>query len=318
MPVIYPWQTAQWHRLSGDHAKKKLPHALLIQGSEGVGKQQFAKALAALVLCGSGDEATCGHCRGCALFTAGHHPDYYFMGLEEKAKTVKVDQIRSLINALNQTAQQGTCQVAIIYPAEKMNQAASNALLKTLEEPLGNVLIMLVSDHSGTLLPTIRSRCQSVVFPPVQFEEAKQLIDNPLLLRISGGSPLKALQFEQRNYLSLRDNILDQLQKIWKKAGDPLSALPDLLKLDIDLIFHAMFSIIMDLQRVQLIVDDSLMVNADKIQIIKSMALDISPALLSNYLVQLQQSLRLYQRSVSINVQMLLENLFLKWMELKI
>ena len=113
------------------------------------------------MLCNQVDNGiACGQCSGCITLQAGSHPDFLSLQPEEKSKFIKVDQIRSLCESMAKTSQQGGWKVAVIFPAETMNIAASNALLKSLEEPEPNTLIILVSSRLSTIPMTIRSRCQ--------------------------------------------------------------------------------------------------------------------------------------------------------------
>ncbi len=167
-----PWQHAQWQRLSQQIEVGRLPHALLLAGPLAVGKRTFARAFAALLLCHSPQYgAACGTCKSCQLLAAQAHPDSYWLAPEETgntlkgARAIKIDQVRDLAERMTQTAQQGGRKVAVIAPAEAMNRNAANALLKTLEEPAGTALLILISDTPGRLLPTIRSRCQRLDFP---------------------------------------------------------------------------------------------------------------------------------------------------------
>lgn len=161
-----PWQREQWQRIGDQHARGQLPHALLIAGPPAVGKRAFARALAQRLLCAAPDAGVaCGQCRSCGLLAAQSHPDLFRLAPEEAGKAIKIDQVRQVVAALTQTAQQGGLKIAVIEPAEAMNRNAANALLKTLEEPGGATLLMLVSDAPGRLLPTLRSRCHRLEFP---------------------------------------------------------------------------------------------------------------------------------------------------------
>ena len=167
-----PWQRAQWQRLAQQIEGERLPHALLLAGPQGVGKRTFARALTALLLCRSPQYgAACGACKSCLLLAAQAHPDGHWLAPEEAGNTlkgtrvIKIDQVRDLVERMVQTAQQGGRKVAVIAPAEAMNRNAANALLKTLEEPAGTALLILISDMPGRLLPTVRSRCQRLDFP---------------------------------------------------------------------------------------------------------------------------------------------------------
>ncbi len=133
----YPWQVDQFDQVSQLFQTARLPHALLIQGEPGLGKLVFAQALAQLILCqknkaGASTSMACGQCKGCQLFQAGTHPDLLAVQLEEKAKQIKVNQIRRLVDFVSKTSQLEGMQVIIIEPAEAMNINAANALLKSL------------------------------------------------------------------------------------------------------------------------------------------------------------------------------------------
>lgn len=164
-----PWQTDAWQRIRQSRQQNRLTHALLLTGAPGVGKRRFADALSQSLLCQSPDTLTgyaCGECRHCVLYQAGNHPDSYHIGLEASKTTGKlsrlitIDQIRDWVAGQGQTAHLGDFKVTIIEPAEQMNTASANALLKTLEEPTPGTLLILISAMPGALLPTVRSRCQ--------------------------------------------------------------------------------------------------------------------------------------------------------------
>jgi DNA polymerase III subunit delta' len=168
--ALAPWLQPVLARLAAAHREGRLPHALLLCGPAGLGKRALAEFLVAGLLCTSpaADGAACGHCRGCTLRLAGSHPDLMRIGLEENEKTGKlrseivIEQIRSLSAKLALTPQFGGAQVAVIDPAEAMNVASANALLKTLEEPHPGCLLLLVADQPFRLPATIRSRCQRI------------------------------------------------------------------------------------------------------------------------------------------------------------
>lgn len=145
-------------------AQKKVPHALLFTGMAGLGKLSTAWQYAAVLLCQADTHQPCGDCVGCRLYEAGHHPDYHVVTLEEKSHVIKVDQIRALLPLLQQTPQQGAYRVVIIHPADTLNTAAANSLLKILEEPGRNTVLMLVTSRMMQLPMTLRSRCVPVPF----------------------------------------------------------------------------------------------------------------------------------------------------------
>jgi len=162
-----PWQNGQWQLLQRQRERDQLPHALLLAGPPAVGKRRFARALAKALLClqPGADGLACGACRACGLLAAGTHPDWEWLAPEEAGKAIKIDQVRAVVDSVAQTAQQGGRKLVVIEPAEALNRNAANALLKTLEEPSGSAVLLLITDAPGRLLPTIRSRCQRLDFP---------------------------------------------------------------------------------------------------------------------------------------------------------
>jgi len=165
-----PWHQQAAHRLLAQYRQGKLHTGLIFKGAQGLGKRAFAKRLVASLLCDQFKQANdlassdalpspCGECASCHLLQAGTHPDLHLLSLEEGKKTIAVDQVRLLIDVIQKTSQISHNRVAVLFPAEKLNENAANALLKLLEEPPQNSYLILVSDNADRLLPTIRSRC---------------------------------------------------------------------------------------------------------------------------------------------------------------
>lgn len=226
-----PWQRESWQQLCDLKRRARLPHALLFAGPAGIGKAQLARALAEWVMCVAPTDTACGNCRACQLHRAGTHPDLIWLAPEESGKAIKVDQVRELTEHLSKTAQQGGYKVAVITPAEAMNQNAANALLKTLEEPAANTLLILLSDSPSALLPTIRSRCQIRTFttPPVALArpwlmqslaevDAAASVDADNLLRLTRGAPLAARD------LALGDKLQERSARLADWAALSLGA----------------------------------------------------------------------------------------------
>jgi len=144
-------------------ANHTLAHAYLFSGEAGIGKKMTAFALAAAVHCGNaGPEGGCGACPACRKVAARGHPDVHL--LIPDGEEIKIDQIRQVQADLSLKPFEGTKKVLIVDGAESMNQASSNAFLKTLEEPPGDALIILITALPQSLLATIRSRCQEIRF----------------------------------------------------------------------------------------------------------------------------------------------------------
>ena len=223
--MVYDLQKKTWTQLIAK--LDRLPHALLLHGAPGVGKLALAERFAQLLLCEKRGQGSlpCDACEACRWFRAGSHPDARLVepeatalalgrpasvaeeGEEDKKEKkkpsvqIKIEQTRGLANFLNLASHRGGRRIAIVHPAEDMNTATANSLLKGLEEPPGGAMFILVSHRPAGLLPTIRSRCVPV---PVPLPDAKasvawltaQGVKNPeRWLAFAGGAPLRALDY---------------------------------------------------------------------------------------------------------------------------
>ena len=211
--MIYPWQENQWSLISSLIQAKTLPHAILLQGSAGTGKHEFAHHLAKSVLCRqpTSSHSACGQCEACRIVDAQTHPDLINIKPlppeKSKSKTpvlsIKVEGIRALCKKLTRTSQFEGFRVAIIEDADFMVISASNGLLKTLEEPGDDVLIILVSSKPARLPVTVRSRCRKIRFELPDTEVAlswlntQSVIDADLALRMAHGAPLIAIALDE-------------------------------------------------------------------------------------------------------------------------
>ena len=163
-----PWLDPLRQQFQEQRELNRTPHAILLEGPEGSGKQLLAREWRALLLCQASEFPACGACRSCELLVGGAHPDFREITFTERDDSsgamrteIVVDQIRALIGAMSMTPSISPRLLALIQPAEAMNQNAANALLKTLEEPAGNAVLILLSHDASRLPFTIRSRCQS-------------------------------------------------------------------------------------------------------------------------------------------------------------
>ncbi len=227
---IYPWQNNEWQRVLQMQRQQRLPHALLLRGSEGIGLRQFALSLAMQILCLSNDnKEACGNCNSCRLFQAGNHPDLSLVEPDGPGKQIKIAQIRELIHYVSLKSFLSHFKIVLLEPADAMNRAAANTLLKTLEEPPGQSILLLLTYHPLRLPVTIRSRCQRIDFRPSYdpavlnwLEEKlpeKSDISADLLLRLSQGLPLRALSLLEDGYFTLRRQLLEDLTQARRKKG---------------------------------------------------------------------------------------------------
>ena len=228
-----PWHEQHWSRLQARRQRDALAHALLLCGAPGLGKRAFAQRFVQGLLCSDPtDGNACGRCRSCLLIEAGSHPDVVGLsfGLRRDGTPrteIVVDQIRELSARLAMRSQLGGWQVVTIDPADAMNAAAANALLKTLEEPAAQTMLILLADAPWRLPQTIRSRCQRIEFQLPDTEvalawlQAEGLDDAPAALVAAGGNPGLAATWAGQGALKQRVDVRNDLSALASGRGQP-------------------------------------------------------------------------------------------------
>lgn len=316
-----PWQTQQWENLLKRHHRKRLPHALLFSGIAGLGKNLFAVELSKTLLCqrSQNEMQACGECYSCRLMAAGTYPEYCSLQPENESKIIRVDQIRSLVEKLTQTPIHGQYKIAIIEPAEAMVPAAANALLKTLEEPNGNAVLILISSQAQLLAATIRSRCQTILFTPPSKQEAGRWLqqqalpeaDYSLTLQLAEGAPLHAISL--RDTLEKRKKLIVELKNIYEENTCPIQ-LSSLLQKEFSVeIINHLISVTMDLARLKIGLTIDYVVNKDMNTFFEKC---ISVTLLSkifSFLDKLYFMKQSFNKNNNLNSQLVLEDLFCTW-----
>ncbi len=200
---LLPWQQDNWQQLMQQW--QQLPHALLLTGPHGIGKAAFAEQLAASLLCERprDDHLPCGACQSCHWMLQNSHPDFRVLRADEeedkdkprKLAQIKIEAVRDLIDFAHLSAHRSGRRVVMIDPADALNTAAANALLKILEEPPEGVHFLLSSDHPHALLPTLRSRCRVFPLSMPDWKQALQWLDQQGVkqadaeLALAGGAP---------------------------------------------------------------------------------------------------------------------------------
>jgi DNA polymerase-3 subunit delta' len=235
-----PWQQAHWTHLHNYIQQQRIPQALLITGSKGVGKMQLAEQFAFALLCEQPqtDGHACGHCHSCLLLKAHTHPDFMLVQPDEGKTGIAIDQIRSLITKLNLKPQFERYRVVILNPADKLNNAAANAFLKCLEEPNERTVIVLISEQQSKLPATIRSRCQKLAIAMPDKTTVLNWLktqavneDTAVLLGLAQGAPLLALSYAKDGTLAARNDCFKQWLAVAKRQTHPIVIAEQWLKL---------------------------------------------------------------------------------------
>lgn len=202
-------------------------HAHLFSGPEGLGKKLFAFGLAKAVNCLKGNDDFCGCCDSCLRMDKGNHPDIFF--LEPDGQSIKIDQMRSFQSSIRYRPFMAKRRVCIIDQAEVMTVSAANALLKTLEEPPGEMMLILITSNLDVILPTIRSRCQVHSFRPLSQDEMTRLLmerlavpaDKVRLLSAFAQGSLKKVQgLELADLLTKRERMMALMELLKTQSID--------------------------------------------------------------------------------------------------
>jgi DNA polymerase-3 subunit delta' len=224
---MYPWLIQPFQQLCQRQRQGKLHHALLIQGNEGIGKNEFSQYLSKYLLCSKPQlNQACGECQGCRLNTAGSHPDLHIV---ESEKQIGVDQIRDAIKKLVGTSQMSGAKVLVIYAAHTMTEASANALLKTLEEPTANTFLLLTTCKPERLLPTILSRCEKLLLRGPDMSTYVSWLEGlghrnieQEFLRLYTNSPLILLDELQEQQSFTYQQFLSGIKGISSKQNNPV------------------------------------------------------------------------------------------------
>ncbi|SEO09993.1 DNA polymerase III subunit delta' [Acinetobacter sp. yr461] len=230
---VYPWQKTTWDTLTTRFPN--IGHGLLFYGKQGCGKHAFAKHFLAWVLClNKQPHGACGECTSCQWLKSDTHPNYVHITTDEENKKqnakIKIEKIRDLLPFVQQTGE--GWRVILIEPAEALNLASSNALLKTLEEPGERVVLILLADHYLKLPATIRSRLQHFALDRISYEQATSYLDEhlselaevqpDLLLGLSNDMPLQAIEIAKSDWFAKRQIFLNDWLKIVAQKNMPL------------------------------------------------------------------------------------------------
>jgi len=333
MAELYPWQIETWQHWAGLRAR--LPHAILLKGPQGTGKLDFALNLAQSMLCEKpqADLMACGNCSSCHWFAQETHPDFRLLqpdaladaeeseeregGKKKPSRQISVDQVRALADFANLSAHQGGHRVVLIHPAESMNASAANALLKTLEEPSGRMILILVSHKPQQLLPTILSRCVALAMPMPSLQEStlwlkqRGVVHAANLLAQAGFAPLTAVKLAEDG--AGADDYNRFLQEVAQPAQfDALALAEQLQKTDPAQVIHWLQQWCYDLGSAKFA--GKIRYHPERADCIKSISGKISALGLANY----QKELLIARREAwhPLNPKLLFESLFLSYQQM--
>jgi DNA polymerase-3 subunit delta' len=324
--ALFPWLNNGYQQLTHLVSEDRLPHALLLSSAGGLGIQSLAEALAATILClaptptAQGAHA-CGTCKSCLLVTNGSHPDYRVVSHREGKKQIAVDDVRDAMHFLQQTAQQGHHKVLVITPAETLNKASANALLKSLEEPPAGTFLILLSDRPASLLATIRSRCFKHAIATPDHETSHQWlsgnIQDPetvnLLLSVCNDRPCEALRFYEQGSLDIRSKLIEDLNKLMGKHLGPSEIAGRWNKLPMDQVLFWLSLWLTDMSRFLgskglVTLRDPMMVKITKYTVRHAKAVSIFG--LTDDILSYKSGL---ERQTNLNPQLVLEEILITW-----
>lgn len=303
----------------------RIPHAMLFCGTDGVGKSLVAEALAAAILCHAPvHNQACGHCKACRALAAGTHPDFFQIQPESETKAapaIRIEAVRKLQEEIARIPLLSERRVVIMQEADKMNEAAANCLLKTIEEPSGQIVFILLTSRPSALLDTIISRCMRVEFGILQPEELvailhQQGIEEPLagkLASIADGSVSKALAMQDEELLNLQSQAFDLA------SATGTLGVEQLLQLAKEMSNHSRERLIQWLGFLAMIYRDLLMLySGSGLPLYNQSDIDRLSSLLNKYhqqeLLQLLQLVQDYQKRLgsNVNTQLCLEGFLIR------
>lgn len=320
---LHPWLNDPWRQIQA--ARERLPHALLIGGPVGLGKFNFSQTLAAGLLCKSPlpEGVACGQCKSCHLFKAGNHPDFRLTRPKEDASLIVVDQVRELIGFLSLRPHTSDRKLVVLAPAETMNINAANSLLKILEEPPADSILILVSNNAQALSATVRSRCtQLTLSPPSTEDGVKWLQSNGLdsldrraaqdLLAAAGGAPLRARELEEQGFVQARKMMLEDLRSLQARSADPVSCAVRWKTLGASFCLGWLSGLIADLVQLSYVHTDSARLNnPSQHQTLREMSNNTNPSLLFELFEKSVEAENL--SATPLDDTLLLEDILIGW-----
>ncbi len=317
----YPWLNQPYRQIIAQHQAGRGHHALLIHALPGMGDDALVWGISRWLLCQQRDGIkSCGECHGCRLMQAHTHPDWYQLEAEKGKLTAGIDAVRNVTEKLYHHAQQGGAKVVWLPDAAQLTEAATNALLKTLEEPPQNTWFFLSSREPSRLLATLRSRCQTwkLAVPEeayglawLQKETQASHLASITALRLSSGAPAAALMLLAEKTWSQRQALCDELQLALQQS-DLLRLLPVLNHDDVDIRMDWLCALLIDGLKWQQ-GGGAFIVNVDQQSLVEQLAQRLSAVALDNSARQWLMCRDRLLHVVAVNRELLLTDQLLNW-----
>lgn len=296
-PLIrLPEHALLWDKIQSAMNLQRMPQALLLMGPRHVRVAEFARRLVWELLCQAADP--CGQCAACHLLNAGNHPDFLDIFPDTKGGLIKIDQIRGLQEEVYLSPKCGNRRVILIDPADKMNEACANALLKILEEPPKAVHFILVVEQLGTLPATIMSRCSQMVFPD-------NILSSSHYLALGEHYPPESARAQ---LLIKQPDLIHQLCELIARKTSPCTVAAQWIANN-DFIDLMWFLYLITAQAIQMRLQDQSF--SSELNPMLSFAKLLHPVVLFNQLDVLNAALKKLRRNISLNETLVLENILM-------
>lgn len=258
--------------LKASLSNDRVSHAYIFSGPYGVGKRIAAINFAKALNCGKSKSGEpCDDCPSCRKIDAASHPDIFFIKPKEDTSSIKIEDVRAMIRDIYMKPFEARKKVYIIENAEQMKHEAANALLKTLEEPPSDSIIILLAENIKSLFHTIVSRCRVVKFFPLKLKEVEEILINQYsmpeadahtLSHLSGGRLGEAIKFKEDDIFTKRSLLINKILSRSKADFD----FDDLPKEDTKIYLDMMLSWYSDILNIKVGAPDHMLVNIDKIE----------------------------------------------------
>ena len=254
MTKLFPWQQTVWQHIVDRVEQQRMPHAVLLTGVAGLGKKQLAVKMAESLLCLAADKQfnACGVCHSCQIMQAGNHPDHLTIRSEEAGKSIKIDQIRALKEKQSLTPSVGKWKTVVIESADLMTNSAANSLLKLLEEPQNNTILILTTNAVHRLPVTIRSRCQQMHLSTPDYSMTLKWLDSQgvttdadQLRKISSltlDAPFAIVNALETNEWQSYQQIQQDFDQLIQQQANPVQLASQWQQLDLVKVMHQLLS----------------------------------------------------------------------------